>query len=246
MLRKYSKNHLVKSDSSEAVPEDFPAASAIAPPLSKEDESANWNQLMDRVARLRDRCAFVALFDHFAPRVKGYLMRHGFAEDEAEEIAQDTMLQVWQKADYFDPERAAVSTWIYTIARNKKIDRLRKHRPMMLDLDDLIAQGFEPEEPHSGQQDILLDQAQLTRRLTDAIEELPKDQAELVQKAFFEDMSHADIAAATHIPLGTVKSRLRAGLARLRKTLFDQDVLGLELAVEIPDEASVKDKEVSY
>lgn len=193
-------------------------------PAVLDPAAQDWNLILDRIARVRDRTAFVALFDHFAPRIKGYLMRNGFAESEAEELAQDTMLQVWQKAGYFDPQRAAASTWIYTIARNKQIDRLRKHRPIMLDMDDLLIQPDDAAQETTGvSRDIFLNQARLVQRLTDAIKDLPKEQAELVQKAFFEDKSHAVIAAETKIPLGTVKSRLRAGLARLRQNLFSRN-----------------------
>lgn len=178
---------------------------------------ASHDDLILQVARQRDRQAFVTLFDYFAPRIKGYLMKGGITEPEAEELAQDTMLQLWQKAEQFDPYRASASTWIYTIARNRKIDRLRKNKFTMIDLDHLAESGQEiaaesRENPFSGQ---------LAERLTAAIGALPEEQAELVQKAFFNDMSHAELAASTRLPLGTVKSRLRLGLARLRKALFD-------------------------
>jgi len=174
--------------------------------------------LIEKIARLRDRHAFVTVFDYFAPRVKAYLMRGGLTETEAEELAQDTMLQVWQKAAQFDPARAKASTWIYTIARNKKIDRLRKNKFSTIDIDHLADIG---EEPASEENQDMLASGHMAERLTNAIQELPEEQASLVRQAFFEDLSHADIAARTKIPLGTVKSRLRLGLARLRKSLFE-------------------------
>ena len=178
-----------------------------------------FDEVIANIARLRDRHAFVTLFDYFAPRVKAYVMRGGLSEAEAEELAQDTMLQVWQKAGQFDPKRASAATWIYTIARNKKIDRLRKDKFVTIDLDQLSEAG---QEIAAESQDPLMSPL-MAERLTDAIHALPEEQAVLVKQAFFQDMSHADIASATRIPLGTVKSRLRLGLARLRKILFDND-----------------------
>lgn len=218
MVQSYSQKHSI----SNALQHEG-AAPLAANASPNHMDMTDFNALLSEVAWTRNRNAFVVLFDHFAPRVKGYLMQGGFPEEEAEEIAQETMLQVWQKAEYFDPERASASTWIYTIARNKKIDRLRKHKPIMLDMDYLMETGQDQDMSAGISQDIFLNQGQLTERLTDAIQELPKDQAELVRKAFFEDMSHTDIATKMQLPLGTVKSRLRAGLARLRKTLHSPD-----------------------
>lgn len=180
--------------------------------------SASFNDLVSQIARTKDKQAFVTVFDYFAPRVKGFLMRGGMSEQEAEELAQETMLMVWQKADQYNAELSSASTWIYTIARNKKIDRLRKNQFAFLDLDDLTASGLEPSVEAV---DLDWNGGLVQERLTKAIDQLPPEQAELVQKAFYEDMSHAEIAKATALPLGTVKSRLRMGLAHLRKTLFE-------------------------
>lgn len=225
MAQSYSQKHAIQAVQHQ---HDAPVVADMRDALHEQEsgqERRCYNSLLSRVAVQRDRAAFVELFDHFAPRIKGYLMQGGFPEGEAEEVAQDTMLQVWQKASYFNPERAAASTWIYTIARNKKIDRLRKHKPIMLDMDYLMESGQEEElaDPQANRPDADLDQRRLTDRLTDAIQELPEDQAVLVRKAFFDDMSHSDIASNMRLPLGTVKSRLRAGLAKLRKALLRDD-----------------------
>lgn len=187
-------------------------SAAILPP--------DYDDLLGRVGRNKDKEAFIALFNHFAPRIKSFLMRGGMAEDAAEELAQETMLTMWQKAEKFDSSKAAASTWIFTIARNKKIDRLRKKGVITLDLDDLMLADA---EPAVDQADLDWTHGDAHNRLARAMRDLPEEQAALVRKAFYEDMSHSEIAAATNLPLGTVKSRLRLGLARLRQVLKRDD-----------------------
>ena len=160
----------------------------------------------------RDKEAFAALFSHFAPRVKGFLIKSGAAADLAEECAQDVMVTLWNKAHLFDPSRASVATWIFTIARNRRIDILRKeNRP-------------EPEELPWGpdaepdQADVLALQ-QESSRLKAAIQALPDAQRDLIQKAYFGDLTHSEIAVQTGLPLGTIKSRIRLALDRLRHVM---------------------------
>jgi len=175
--------------------------------------------LLRAVATLRDRAAFAELFRHFAPRLKAFMVKGGADGDTAEELAQEAMIQVWRRADSFDPARAAASTWIYTIARNKRIDRLRRERrPPMSEEEYTAALG----EPERGDQAAERSQAEV--RLARSLEELPEDQATVVKMAFYEDKSHSAIAAELQLPLGTVKSRIRLALTRLRGLIqeFDQ------------------------
>ncbi len=162
----------------------------------------------------RDRCeaSFAAIFRHFAPRLKAFLMRSGLDPALSEEVVQDVMQSVWRKADRFDPTRASVSTWIYTIARNRRIDVLRRHaRPEPEDLP------WGPEEEPDQAEVIGLKQESETLR--DALKTLPEKQRILVEKAYFGDLSHSEIAAETGLPLGTIKSRIRLALERLRRAL---------------------------
>ncbi len=178
----------------------------------KESAAAHFASLIRAVAQERNRESFVELFDYFAPRVKSFLMRGGTSEDTADELAQETMLAVWNKADAYDPARAAPSTWIYTIARNKKIDALRKTGRFEIDDSDpslLRSEGDAPSQHLMDTQD--------TDAIAAALETLPGEQSDLLYKSFFEDKSHQEIAAETGIPLGTVKSRIRLALERLRK-----------------------------
>ena len=159
-----------------------------------------------------DKEAFAALFSHFAPRVKGFLMKSGAAADLAEECAQDVMVTLWNKAHLFDPSRASVATWIFTIARNRRIDILRKeNRPEPEDLP--WGPDAEPD-----QADVLALQ-QESLRLKAAIQALPDAQRDLIQKAYFGDLSHREIAVQTGLPLGTIKSRIRLALDRLRHVM---------------------------
>ena len=168
-----------------------------------------WVEHMIRIRDHQDQAAFAELFDHFAPRVKGFLIRSGADASLAEEVAQEVMATCWHKAQMFDPARASVATWIFTIARNRKIDVLRKQRrPEPEDL------GWGPQE-EPDQADVMALQ-QESEQLGEAIAALPAAQRELIEKAYFGDLSHSEIAAQTGLPLGTIKSRIRLALERLR------------------------------
>lgn len=171
-----------------------------------------FEDLLVAVGKNRDRDAFIRLFEHFAPRVKSFLMRGGFRADLADELAQETMLTVWDRASGFDPARAAASTWIYTIARNKRIDSLRKTARPEPDAEDPLFAANDQPRP-----DEIVNHAEEAAALAEALKKLPPEQAELIQKAFFEEKTHSDIAAETNLPLGTVKSRIRLALERMRQ-----------------------------
>lgn len=177
--------------------------------VAKAVDGTDWAALLLQVRDHQDRAAFAALFRHFAPRVKAFLMKSGAPASVAEECAQDVMATLWQKAHLFDPARASVSTWVYTIARNKRIDALRKDR--RAEPED-IDWGPEPEpdqaEAMEAQQD--------TDRLGRALASLPQKQRALIERAYFGDLSHSEIAAETGLPLGTIKSRIRLALDKLR------------------------------
>ncbi len=162
-----------------------------------------------RIASAQDRAAFAQVFAHFAPRVKAYLMKSGAAAALAEDCAQEVMATLWHKAHLFDPARASAATWIFTIARNKRIDAIRKsRRPEPEDLT------WGPEQ-EPDQTDVLA-LKQDSVRLDTALAQLPENQRELIQLAYFGERSHSEIAEATGLPLGTIKSRIRLALDRLR------------------------------
>lgn len=175
-------------------------------------EEAKWVDCMVRIKTARDREAFAAIFDHFGPRVKAFLMKSGSNISMAEECTQDVMITLWRKADLFDPSRASVATWIFTIARNRRIDLLRKERRPE---PDELAWGPEAEPEPS--EVIALQQE--SAHLADALATLPQKQRDLIQKAYFGDLSHSEIAAETGLPLGTIKSRIRLALERLRHNM---------------------------
>jgi RNA polymerase sigma-70 factor (ECF subfamily) len=170
---------------------------------------------MRAVATEKDRSAFATLFNHFAPRVKALLMRSGMNDELAEEVTQETMLAMWRKASYFDPSRAGVSTWIFTIARNQRIDRLRRER--VQSTGGVFDTSDEPDLPCSGEDIVIA--AEREKRLRSALGALNKDQATIVHLSFFAEKPHAEIAYELGIPLGTVKSRVRLALSRLRALL---------------------------
>ena len=180
--------------------------------MTKTKPLNNWVKELQQVQKSQDPKAFAELFHYFAPRVKSFLIRSGASNSMAEDCAQEVMATVWLKAPLFDPSRASVSTWIFTIARNKNIDALRKQRRP--EPEDLT---WGPEsEPEAV--DILTLQ-QETEQLRLAMSVLPDAQLALLQKAYFGDLSHSEIAIETGLPLGTIKSRLRLALEKLRQSM---------------------------
>jgi RNA polymerase sigma-70 factor (ECF subfamily) len=174
------------------------------------------NGLIAAIARSGDRDAFAKLFDHFAPRVKGLLMRGGAPAELAEEVAQETLLAVWRKARLFDPAKASASTWIATIARNLRIDIARRETRARLSQVYEILDEEDPEQP-----DAVLSGAEREARVRAAMTQLSPDQYRVVELAFLEGYSHQEVAQRLAIPLGTVKSRLRLALSHLRGRLED-------------------------
>lgn len=175
-------------------------------------------QLMSAIAIDRDKQAFARLFSHFAPKLKAYGMRAGADPQTAEEIAQEAMVAVWRKAASFNPEKASVSTWLFTIVRNKRIDMLRREsRP------DLKEEDFLHLDQPAETQDETYEARETGSVLHSKIAALPPDQAEVVRKAFYEDKSHRAIAEELGLPLGTVKSRIRLALSRLKTHLADDE-----------------------
>lgn len=170
--------------------------------------------LMNRVADHQDRSAFADLFAFFAPRVKAYVLRLGANGAQAEELAQEVMITVWRKAHLFDRTQASVSTWIFRIARNRRIDLLRRQTDADINPDEpsLQPQAFEAA-------DDLLTAAEREDQVRAALVALPEEQRALLQQAFYEGLSHRDIAERSGLPLGTVKSRIRLAFAKMRARL---------------------------
>jgi RNA polymerase sigma-70 factor (ECF subfamily) len=172
--------------------------------------------LIEAIATRQDRQAFAELFGFYAPRVKAMLIRMGAPRETAEELAQETLLSVWRRAGSFDGTKAGVSTWIFTIARNLRIDVIRAERRVKARAVYDVIERDAPEWP-----DHLVASAERDERVRTVLKELGPDQIRVVELSFFEGRAHADIAETLKIPLGTVKSRLRLAMARLRQSLAD-------------------------
>lgn len=180
----------------------------------RDGTTPEWSGCIVAIATSQDRERFEELFRYFAPRLKAFFIRLGVAPAVSEDLAQDTMLMVWRKAQQFDPARASAATWIFTIARNLRVDLQRRIRdPKLLENYMDYAQ-----EPGPGEN---LISAQREDRIGAALAELPREQAEVIRLSFFEDRPHSEIAGALGIPLGTVKSRLRLAMNRLRAVVED-------------------------
>ncbi|MCG8544511.1 MAG: sigma-70 family RNA polymerase sigma factor [Alphaproteobacteria bacterium] len=187
-------------------------------PIQRDDKQTRTaeplNEWLAAVAEAHDRAAFQALFEFFAPRLKAFMHRQGTDADMAEEIVQETMVNVWRKAGQFDPAKASVSTWIFTIARNLRIDLLRKENRPMPDMNDpALVPDPEPRAPE------VISRRQETSRLKQVVSGLPAEQQDVLRLAFFEEKAHAAVAAELDIPLGTVKSRIRLAFRRIRAEL---------------------------
>ena len=172
---------------------------------------------MQQIAQEQDREAFRTLFAHYAPRVKSYLLRFHLTSEQAEDLAQDVMVTLWRKAAQYDPAKAALSTWIFRIARNRFIDQTRKQKYPEVNADDHMGSMVAPEETD---QPLMVEQTSF--HVQNAMKQLNKEQRAVIELSFFEELSHADIAEKLSLPLGTVKSRIRLAFKVLRTELEDK------------------------
>lgn len=185
---------------------------------SKENPAEQLSRLLVALGRSQDGEAFKTLFEYFAPRLKAFLMRRGTLPDVAEEILQETMVKVWRKAKQFDPVKASVSTWVFAIARNTRIDMLRNANRPEPDFND-PAMVPDP-EPHAYER---ISREQEAARLRAILAGLQQEQHTVLRLAFFEGKPHAQIAEELGIPLGTVKSRIRLAIRRVRAEFGERE-----------------------
>jgi RNA polymerase sigma-70 factor (ECF subfamily) len=179
-----------------------------------DSRAERWADLIAVIARERDREAFAELFAYFAPRVKARLMKSGLGGPQAEDIAQETFISVWRKAELFRVEDGGAATWIFTIARNLRIDAIRREsRGGVSRVSDVEAQFAVDDSPLA---DMRMEEIQSEERVRKALSSLPNEQLRVVELSFFEEKAHPEIARLLDIPLGTVKSRLRLAMDRLR------------------------------
>ncbi|MGR3501779.1 sigma-70 family RNA polymerase sigma factor [Pseudaestuariivita sp.] len=193
-------------------PSEVSAANTDPKQTAATEGAVYWAHKLVEVQQHKDAAAFKEVFDHYAPRVKAFLMKSGADGTLAEECTQDVMATVWHKAHLFDPARASVATWVFTIARNRRIDMIRKQRRP--EPEELT---WGPEADPAAEEVIGLQQE--TTKLSAALAGLPTKQRDLIEKAYFGELSHSEIAAETGLPLGTIKSRIRLALDRLRHAM---------------------------
>ena len=168
------------------------------------------SDLIARIAETRDRAAFALLFEHYAPRIKTLLTRSGSSPSAAEELAQEAMLAVWRKAHLYDTQRVSAAAWIFTIARNLRIDSLRRGSATLYE-QDLTFGAEAPPQP-----DAILSGVQDAERVRAAMRALNPDQAQAIEMAFFQEQTHTQISETLGVPLGTIKARIRFGMMKLR------------------------------
>ncbi len=184
--------------------------------IHKNMNTESMDSYLISIAQNRDRSAFKKLFAAFAPKIKSFAMRNGVGPELAEEVVQETFIRVWRKAEQFDPRKASASTWLYTIARNQRIDLLRKrHRPE----PDYEDPAFIPEpEPQPTE---LIVRSQEASRLRECMGALSPEQQEVLKLSFMEELPHVEVAEKLGIPLGTVKSRIRLAMKHIRAEIGD-------------------------
>ena len=177
-----------------------------------------WSQLLERVGRERDEQAFAQLFAHFAPLIKGFCLGNlnsNFPADAAEEIVQEVMFKVWQKAPAYDSTKAAASTWIYTVMRNCRIDLMRRNRRTptdseVIDIEDIW------DEADDDQAFVYMQQSSNEALIDKSFTQLPLEQRQVLTQVYMQGKTHQQIASETGLPLGTVKSRVRIGLKKMQ------------------------------
>lgn len=189
---------------------------AVSAPEARPAGDRTMDDLLARVGATGDRPSFARLYAFFAPRVKGYLVRIGVSAAEAEDLVQEVMAKVWRKANLFDPAKASAATWIYTIARNQRIDAARRGARPPLDPGE---PALTPDAPPRA--DVEIERRQRDARIRAVFASLPPNQQDVVALHFYEDHPHSAIAARLGLPLGTVKSRLRLAFSRIKRELGD-------------------------
>jgi len=192
----------------------------VRPSTDPAERKARMRENLRRIGADRDEQAFADVYDYFAGRVKSFLIGKGMNEDSAEELTQEIMLIIWRRAESYDPDRAAASTWIFTIARNRHIDFLRGNQRVEVELDDEI---LELETTERDSQEKHVESEQAARRLADALEKLPQEQKQVMHLSYFRGQSHGAIAKWLDLPIGTVKSRIRLAMQSVRSQLTEQD-----------------------
>lgn len=193
---------------------DVEASTRPVPPPSP--DGAVHADLVYRIAGNRDESAFRSLFAVFGPRVKAMLMRQGSDAQIAEDIAQEALLAVWRKASLYEAGKGSVATWVFTIARNLRIDRLRRETPFQALDDDRPEEASDAPLP-----DEALQSGQIQTRVRSVLAGLPPEQVEVVTMAYIEGLSHSDIAQKLRLPMGTVKSRMRLAYHKIRTAFED-------------------------
>lgn len=176
-----------------------------------------FSDLLEAVAEKQDREAFSEIFAYYAPRLKSYVLRLGSDDALAEEIVQDVMVTVWRKASLFDRRQASVSTWIFRIARNRRIDLFRRSRKPNLDPEEPLVLPAPAPAPESA-----VEAQDVEAQVRDAMATLPEEQLQMIKLAFYEGLTHREIAERVDLPLGTVKSRIRLAFARMKGSLEDE------------------------
>ncbi|GAA3582736.1 sigma-70 family RNA polymerase sigma factor [Marinobacter xestospongiae] len=180
-----------------------------------------WSQLLEKVGKHQDREAFQSLFQHFGPQIKHYAIANGLPH-QAEELVQEVFISIWRRSCLYDWRKAAASTWIFTIARNQRVDLLRKlrrtNKEITVETEDLWqVPGEQEDEPVTS-----LHRLMSERRIRESLVHLPEEQITVIAKVYMEQKSHQTVAEELDIPLGTVKSRVRLALKKLKVLLQDQ------------------------
>ena len=173
-------------------------------------EKSYLNNLIDRIQKDRDEMAFSEIFDFFAPKINAYFIQNGIRFESSEELTQEVLSTVWVKSSLYDSNKSALSTWIFTIARNKKVDFFRKNSKINFKEEDIREFLYQDREVDP------LEENEAKKQIERINNELDEQQKIMIKMNFFENKSHKKIADELEIPLGTVKSRIRRILTKMQ------------------------------
>ena len=181
----------------------------------------DWSQLLETIGKKRDEAKFAKLFDHFAPLIKGFVIANNsnMSSHAAEELVQEVMIKVWNKAPTFDASKSSANTWIFTVTRNARIDYFRKNNRHNINSQPIETADIWDEDSDN-QPFVYLHESREEEQIANLLKDLPVEQSRCLKKVYMEGKSHTEIADELKLPLGTVKSRVRLGLKKLQAALL--------------------------
>lgn len=211
---------MLNSAESVVVPINLKMETTSLPPSDSANRVDHVAPLIEAVSTHRDRAAFKSIYTEFGPKIKAYAVKQGMVET-AEELVQEVMVNIWRRAQQFDRSKAGGSTWIFAITRNARIDLLRKLN--RISNETQVETDYLWSLPGTDDPTSAFQQALTAKQIRQSLDTLPIEQRDVIAKVYLEDKSHQRVADELSLPLGTVKSRVRLALQKL-KVIFQEQM----------------------